>query len=177
MDDIRIGVYVCWCGTNIAKMVDVEDVAREIGEMPNVVISRDYKYMCSDPGQELIINDIKEHKLDRVVVSACSPRIHELTFRKALQNAGLNPYMFQMANIREHVSWVHTNREEATKKAKSLVAGAVSRVQWHESLDKRSVEIIPSNLIIGAGIAGLSAAIEIADAGKTGEPDLNAINW
>ncbi|MDB4582312.1 CoB--CoM heterodisulfide reductase iron-sulfur subunit A family protein [Draconibacterium sp.] len=166
MEEVRIGVYVCWCGTNIAKMVDVEDVAREIETLPNVVVARDYKYMCSDPGQDLIINDIKKHKLNRVVVSACSPRIHELTFRKTLENAGLNPYMFEMANIREHVSWVHTSREEATKKAKSLVAAAINRVRWHESLDKRSVEINPATLIIGGGISGISAALEIADAGK-----------
>ncbi len=165
-DEKRIGVYVCWCGTNIAKMVDVERVAKEVEGLPDVVIAKNYKYMCSDPGQELIINDIKEHKLNRVVVSACSPRIHELTFRKALQNAGLNPYMFEMANIREHVSWVHEDREEATKKARSLVAAAINRVKWHESLDKRTVEIDPATLVIGGGIAGLSAAIEIADAGK-----------
>lgn len=166
MEEVRIGVYVCWCGTNIAKMVDVEDVAREMETLPHVVISRNYKYMCSDPGQDLIINDIKKHKLTRVVVSACSPRIHELTFRKALENAGLNPYMFEMANIREHVSWVHTNREDATRKAKSLVAAAVNRVRWHESLNKRSVEINPATLIIGGGISGISAALEIADSGK-----------
>jgi heterodisulfide reductase subunit A len=165
-EEKRIGVYVCWCGSNIAKMVDVEDVAEEIRKLPNVVIAKDYKYMCSDPGQELIIKDIKEHKLNRVVVSACSPRIHELTFRKALQNAGLNPYMFEMANIREQVSWVHTDRAEATKKAKSLVAAAVNRVAWHESLDKRTVDINPATLIIGGGIAGISAALEIGDSGK-----------
>jgi heterodisulfide reductase subunit A len=128
MEEKRIGVYVCWCGTNIAKMVDVEGVAEEVGKLPNVVVSKNYKYMCSDPGQDLIIKDIKEHNLNRVVVSACSPRIHELTFRKALTNAGLNPYMFEMANIREQVSWVHTDREEATRKAKSLVTAAVARV-------------------------------------------------
>lgn len=166
MEEVRIGVYVCWCGTNIAKMVDVEDVAREIETLPHVVVARHYKYMCSDPGQDLIIKDIKKHNLNRVVVSACSPRIHELTFRKALENAGLNPYMFEMANIREHVSWVHTNKEEATKKAKSLVAAAINRVRWHESLDKRTVEINPGTLIIGGGISGISAALEIADAGK-----------
>ena len=125
MEEKRIGVYVCWCGTNIAKMVDVEGVAEEVGKLPNVVVSKNYKYMCSDPGQELIIKDIKEHNLNRVVVSACSPRIHELTFRKALTNAGLNQYMFEMANIREQVSWVHTDREDATKKAKALVSAAV----------------------------------------------------
>ena len=95
MENPRIGVYVCWCGTNIAKMVDVEAVAAEIGKVPGVVTSRNYKYMCSDPGQELIMKDIKELKLNRVVVAACSPRIHELTFRKALANAGLNPYLFR----------------------------------------------------------------------------------
>jgi len=166
MEEKRIGVYVCWCGTNIAKMVDVEGVAEEVGKLPNVVVSKNYKYMCSDPGQELIIKDIKEHNLNRVVVSACSPRIHELTFRKALTNAGLNPYMFEMANIREQVSWVHTDREEATIKAKSLVTAAVARVAWHEALDKRKVDINPASMIIGGGISGLSAALEIADAGK-----------
>ncbi|MEN8117693.1 MAG: CoB--CoM heterodisulfide reductase iron-sulfur subunit A family protein [Bacteroidota bacterium] len=166
MEEVRIGVYVCWCGTNIAKMVDVEDVAREVETLPHVVIARNYKYMCSDPGQDLIISDIKKHRLNRVVVAACSPRIHELTFRKALENAGLNPYMFEMANIREHVSWVHTSRRDATKKAKSLVAAAINRVRWHESLDKRSVEINSATLIIGGGISGISAAIEIADSGK-----------
>lgn len=166
MEKPRIGVYVCWCGTNIAKMVDVEDVALEIGKLPNVVISKNYKYMCSDPGQDLIIKDIKEHNLNRVVVSACSPRIHELTFRKALAKAGLNPYLFEMANIREQDSWVHTDRVEATKKAKALVAAAVTRVNFHEPLDERSVDINPSTLVIGGGIAGMSAALEIANAGK-----------
>ncbi|MQY77932.1 MAG: 4Fe-4S dicluster domain-containing protein [Bacteroidetes bacterium] len=165
-EEKRIGVYVCWCGTNIAKMVDVVDVAKEIGKLPNVVIAKDYKYMCSDPGQELIIKDIKEHNLDRVVVAACSPRIHELTFRKALQNAGLNPYMFEMANIREQVSWVHTDRGEATRKAKSLVAAAVNRITWHESLDKRTVDINPATMIVGGGIAGISAVLEIGNSGR-----------
>lgn len=166
MEEIRTGVYICWCGTNIAMMVDVEQVAKEMENLPNVAIAKNYKYMCSDPGQDMIIKDIKEHKLNRVVVAACSPRIHELTFRKALENAGLNPYMFEMANIREHVSWVHTDRKEATKKAKSLVAGAINRVNFHESLDKRSVDINPATLVIGGGISGISAALELADAGK-----------
>ncbi|MFH1356057.1 MAG: CoB--CoM heterodisulfide reductase iron-sulfur subunit A family protein [bacterium] len=166
MENPRIGIYVCWCGSNIAKMVDVEAVAEEIAKLPNVVISKNYKYMCSDPGQDLIIKDIKEHNLNRVVVAACSPRIHEPTFRKALVNAGLNPYMFEMANIREHVSWVHTDRTEATMKARDLVSGALRRVAFHEGLDKRAVEINPSSLVVGGGIAGLSAAIEIADSGR-----------
>jgi len=166
MEKPRIGVYVCWCGTNIAKMVDVVAVAKDIEDMENVVVAKDYKYMCSDPGQELIIKDIKENNLNRVVVSACSPRIHELTFRKALENAGLNPYLFEMANIREHVSWVHMDRDQATQKAKSLVRAAVSKVNYHESLDKLSVEVNPATLIIGGGVAGLSAALAIADSGK-----------
>ncbi|MCD4789829.1 MAG: CoB--CoM heterodisulfide reductase iron-sulfur subunit A family protein [Bacteroidales bacterium] len=166
MSEIRTGVYVCWCGTNIAMMVDVEEVAKEMEKLPNVIIAKNYKYMCSDPGQDMIIKDIKEHNLNRVVVAACSPRMHELTFRKALENAGLNPYMFQMANIREQVSWVHTDKEEATKKAKSLISGAINRVNFHESLDKRSVDINPATLIIGGGISGISAAIELADADK-----------
>jgi len=166
MEEPRIGVYVCWCGSNIAKMVDVEDVTRYILKLPGVVVARDYKYMCSDPGQDMVVKDIKELKLNRVVVSACSPRIHELTFRKALENAGLNAYMFEMANIREQDSWVSDNRQEATHKAKALVAAAVNRVRYHEALDKRSVEINPATLVIGGGIAGLSAALEIADAGK-----------
>lgn len=166
MEELRIGVYVCWCGTNIANMVDVEGVSKEIKSLPNVVISKDYKYMCSDPGQDLIVNDIREHKLNRIVVAACSPRMHEITFRKALETAGLNPYMFEMANIREHASWVHTDKAEATIKAKDLIAAAVTRVQWHESLEKRTAEVNPATLIIGGGISGMSAALEIADAGK-----------
>ena len=166
MEEPRIGVYICWCGTNIAKMVDVEYVAEEMKKLQNVVVSRNYKYMCSDPGQDLIIKDIKENNLNRIVVSACSPRIHELTFRKALENAGLNSYLFEMANIREQVSWVHTDRKEATEKAKSLVIAAIKRVGFHESLEKRSVEINPATLIIGGGIAGLTAALEIAETDK-----------
>jgi len=165
-EEIRIGVYICWCGNNIAKMVDVEAVSKEMQKLPDVVISRTYKYMCSDPGQDLIITDIKEQRLNRVVVAACSPRIHESTFRKTLSSAGLNPYLFQMANIREQVSWVHSSREEATLKAVSLVQGAVERVKWHEPLEKRTVEVNPATLIIGGGISGISAALEIADAGK-----------
>lgn len=147
-------------------MVDVKQVVEEVSKMPDVIIAKDYKYMCSDPGQDLIINDIIDHKLTRIVVSACSPRIHELTFRKAIEKAGLNPYMFQMANIREQVSWVHNDREKATEKATSLVKGAINRVRWHEALEKRRVEINPATLIIGGGIAGLTAALEIARADK-----------
>lgn len=166
MEEPRIGVYVCWCGTNIEKVVDVAEVAKAMEELPNVVLSKNYKYMCSDPGQELIINDIREHNLNRIVVSACSPRIHELTFRKTLEKSGLNPYLLQMANIREHVSWVHDDRKAATEKARSLVAAAVTRVNHHEELQKRTVDIHPATLIIGGGISGITAALEIADSGN-----------
>ncbi|MBM3436726.1 MAG: CoB--CoM heterodisulfide reductase iron-sulfur subunit A family protein, partial [Bacteroidetes bacterium] len=166
MEELRIGVYVCWCGTNIASMVDVETISKEMKSLPNVVISKDYKYMCSDPGQDLIVSDIKEHNLNRIVVAACSPRMHEITFRKALETAGLNAYFFEMANIREHDSWVHTDKTEATLKAKELIAAAINRVQWHEPLEKRTAEVNPATLIIGGGISGISAALEIANAGK-----------
>ncbi len=166
MEEKRIGVYICWCGSNIAKIVDVEALAKSIKNLPDVVVSKDYKYMCSDPGQEMIMKDIKEHNLNRIVVSACSPRIHELTFRKAIENAGLNPYMFQMANIREQVSWVHNNREFATRKAKSLITAAVNRIRYHEELQKRFVEINSATLIIGGGISGLTAALNLADSGQ-----------
>lgn len=166
MIDKRIGVYICWCGSNIARMVDVDQVASHVSQIEDVKIARNYQYMCSDPGQDQIINDIKELRLDRIVVAACSPRIHELTFRKALNNAGLNPYLLEMANIREQVSWVHNDRSEATKKAIALVSAAVNRVRWHEALDKRMVDIKPATLVIGGGIAGMTAALEIADANK-----------
>jgi|AntAceMinimDraft_16_1070373.scaffolds.fasta_scaffold01526_5 heterodisulfide reductase subunit A len=166
MKEPRIGVFVCWCGTNIASVIDVEKVAEEIGTLPNVVISKTYKYMCSDPGQEIIMKEIKENNLNRVVVAACSPRIHELTFRKVLENSGINGYLFEMANIREQVSWVHKDKEEATKKAKALIVGAINKVSFHESLEKRFVDINPATLVIGGGIAGISAALQLADAGQ-----------
>lgn len=166
MEEIRIGVYICWCGSNIARNIDVQQVAKEAGHFPNVVMARDYKYMCSDPGQETLISDIKKHKLNRIVVGACSPRIHEPTFRRAVEQAGLNPYLFQMANIREQDSWVHSNRDYATMKAISLIKAAVHRVQHHEPLNKKFVEIHPASLIIGGGITGITAALEIARAGK-----------
>jgi heterodisulfide reductase subunit A len=147
MEEPRIGVYICWCGTNISKMVDVEAVAAEVGNLPNVVLAKTYKYMCSDPGQDLIIKDIHGHHLNRVVVAACSPRIHELTFRNAVEKAGINPYLFEMANIREQDSWVHTDRSEATKKAIDLVNAAIHRVRFHEPLQKRSVNVDPATLL------------------------------
>jgi len=166
MEEPRIGVYVCWCGTNISKMVDVEAVTNEVKALPNVTLAKNYKYMCSDPGQDLIIKDIKLHNLNRVVVAACSPRIHELTFRTACEKAGINPYLFEMANIREQDSWVHTDRTEATNKAIDLVIAAIRRVRYHEPLQKRFVNVNPATLVIGGGISGLTAALEIANAGK-----------
>ena len=125
---IHIGFYICHCGINIAFKVRVAEVAAFVRKLPNVVVARDYKFMCSDPGQEMIENDIKEFGLNRVVVASCSPRLHEKTFQGACQRAGLNPYMFQMASVREQVSWVTESEDEATRKAKTLAAAAVNRV-------------------------------------------------
>lgn len=163
---IRIGFYVCHCGHNIASMVDCPEVARYVGTLPGVVLSRDYKYMCSDPGQELIQQDIREHALDRVVVASCSPLLHEHTFREATEKGGLNPFFFHMVNIREHDSWVHTDRKEATEKAKALAHAAVHRVAHHKALDTKKVPIHSDVLVVGGGIAGIHAALTLANAGK-----------
>jgi heterodisulfide reductase subunit A len=164
-NDVRIGVYVCHCGTNIAKTVDVAKVAEAMREMPGVVVSRHYRFMCSDPGQELIHKDIKEQNLNRIVVAACSPLMHESTFRKAVESAGLNRYFFEMANIREQVSWVTIDPRTATEKAIRLLRGAAARVKFHEPLEMRRVPITKRVLIVGGGIAGIEAALQIADAG------------
>jgi heterodisulfide reductase subunit A len=164
--DLRIGAYVCDCGTNIAATVDVKAVAAYAATLPGVVVAREYKYMCSDPGQELIRQDIEEHKLNRVVVASCSPLLHEETFRGAVSKGGLNPFCFQMVNIREHDSWVHQDRSKATEKAKALVRAAVRRVALHKPLVKKRVPIDPNVLIVGGGIAGIHAALTLANAGK-----------
>ncbi len=164
----RIGVYVCHCGTNIAGTVDVAQVAQWAASRlkeRGVVIARDYKFMCSSLGQELIEKDIKEQKLTRVVVAACSPHLHERTFRTACARAGLNPFLCEMVSIREQVSWVHTNKEAATIKAQAAVSGGVERVIHHEPLEPMTVPINPATLVVGGGIAGIQAALEIADAG------------
>jgi len=150
----KVGVYICHCGLNIAGTVDVAELAKYAATLPNVVISRDYRYMCSDPGQDLIKNDIKELGLNRVVVASCSPRMHELTFRKACQSAGLNPYLYEQANIREHCSWVHADKKQGTKKAKDLVRAAVQRVCYHEPLEVKEIPVNPNTLVVGGGIAG-----------------------
>ncbi len=162
----RIGVYVCHCGINIAGKVDVESLAEFAKDLPYVVVSRDYKFMCADPGQELIQKDIQEHKLNRVVVASCSPLMHENTFRKAVADAGMNPYYFQMANIREHVSWVTEDKTWGTQKAKSLLSAAISRVTWHTALEKKRVDVNQQVMIVGGGIAGIHAALTIANSGK-----------
>ena len=164
-EEIRVGVYICQCGLNIAAAIDCEAVAEWAEDLEGVTVSRSYSYMCSDPGQQLVKQDIKELSLNRVVVASCSPRLHEPTFRQMCAEAGLNPYLFEMANIREQCSWVHDNREEATRKARELVAAAVSRVALHVPLHPRRVAITPAALVMGGGIAGIQAALDIADAG------------
>ena len=161
----RIGVFVCWCGSNIAATVDIDKVIKEAKNMPGVVHAKDYQYMCSEVGQNLIKNAIKEQKLDRVVVASCSPRMHEATFRKAANEAGLNPFLLEVANIREHCSWIHKNKEEGTPKAIALVRAAVAKVKFNTGLISGEIDVTPRTLVIGGGIAGLQAAIDIADAG------------
>ncbi len=162
----KIGVYICHCGSNIADTVDVQEVRDYISTAPHVTIAQDYKFMCSDPGQELIINDIEELKLNRVIVAACSPLMHEKTFQKACESAGVNRYLFQMANIREHCSWVHKEKLAATEKAKSLIYAAVRRIAYQEALELKKIKVNPATLIVGGGIAGIQAALEIAESGN-----------
>jgi heterodisulfide reductase subunit A len=162
----KVGVYICHCGTNIAATVDVEEVAKYASGLEGVAVARHYTYMCSDPGQALIKEDIAKYGLDRVVVASCSPIMHEMTFRNVCAEAGLNPFLFQMTNIREHVSWVTNDPSEATEKAKSLVSAAVRRVRLQSPLETRHVGVKQSALVVGGGIAGIEAALRMADAGK-----------
>jgi heterodisulfide reductase subunit A len=162
----KIGVYVCHCGTNISHTVDVEDVTGFASGLLDVAVARDYKYMCSDPGQDLIKKDIVEQGLTRVVVASCSPLMHEPTFRYAVQSAGVNPYLMQMANIREQCSWVTPDRKAGTEKAKRLVSAAVRRVVLQKPLEPKEAPVNPNTLVIGAGITGIEAALKIADSGK-----------
>lgn len=163
----KIGVYVCHCGTNISQTVDIDKVVEYAKTLPNVVAAKEYKYMCSDPGQDLIKKDIKELGLTRVVVSSCSPLMHEITFRHACEDAGLNQFLFQMSNIREQCSWVTADKEKATIKAKKLIAAAVKRVIHQEPLEIKEVPVNPATLVVGGGITGIEAALQIANAGKT----------
>ena len=161
----RIGVFICWCGSNIAATVDVKKVAETIKSEPGVVYSENYQYMCSENGQQLIKQAIKEHNLTGIVVGACSPRMHEATFRKAAEAAGLNPYMVEIANIREHCSWIHKDMDEATEKAVVLVRTAIAKVKLNAPLQAGESPVIKRALVIGGGIAGIQAALDIADAG------------
>ena len=164
MEEPRIGVYVCHCGSNIASVVTPSEVVDYAKDLPGVVIAKEHRYMCSDPGQTLIQADIKEHNLNRVVVGACSVAMHEPTFRSCIADAGLNPFMFEMANIREHSSWVHSHEKEAaTHKAKEIVASAVAKVSYVRPLDMFEVPVTNQAMIIGGGIAGISAALDLAD--------------
>lgn len=164
--EVRIGVYVCHCGLNIAGSVDCAEVAKFASTLPHVVLAKDYRYTCSDQGQAMIKNDIKEHKLNRVVVASCSPRLHEPTFRKVCEEAGLNKYLFEMANIREHCSWVHLyDREAATEKAKDLVKMAVAKAALLQPLEEIEVPILRKALVIGGGVAGIQASLDLADTG------------
>jgi heterodisulfide reductase subunit A len=165
-DEVRIGVYVCHCGLNIAGSVNCEEVAKFAASLPHVVLSKDNRYTCSDPGQEMIKKDIKEHKLNRVVVASCSPRLHEPTFRAACEEAGLNKYLFEMANIREHCSWVHLHEpEKATEQAKDLVRMAVAKVALLQPQKEIEVPVTKKALVMGGGVAGIQAALDLADTG------------
>ena len=162
----RIGVYVCHCGSNIAQTIDCPRVAEEAGQIEGVVVSKDIGYACSEPGQQQIKNDILENDLDRVVIASCSPRLHELTFRQMLKSIGINPYLLEMANLREQCSWVHRNEPlEATDKALDLVKMSISRVRLLEPLTEEIFPLTKKTLIIGGGVAGIQAALDLADNG------------
>ena len=165
-EEIRVGVYVCHCGVNVGGVVNCPEVAEYAKTLPNVVVAKDYKYMCSDPGQSLIQDDIKEHNLNRVVVAACSPRLHEPTFRRCVEEAGLNKFLFEFANLREQDSWVHmTQPAEATAKAKDLTRMAVAKARLLEPLEASKVAVDKKCLVIGGGVAGIQSALDLADMG------------
>lgn len=161
----KIGVFVCWCGSNIAATVDVEAVSQALSREPGVVFSTNYQYMCSQTGQDLIQNKIKEYGLTGVVVCSCSPRMHENTFRKTCEKAGLNPYMVEIANIREQCSWIHKDKAAATEKAIILGKAAIAKVQLNAPLRAGTSPVKKRALVIGGGIAGIQTALDIADAG------------
>ncbi len=162
----KIGVFICHCGSNIAGVIDIPKLVEYAATLPHVIVAEDYRYMCSDPGQDLIKERAREKGLNRVVVAACSPTLHEPTFRRVLENVGLNPFFFDMSNIREHCSWVHTHEEEAAlEKAKDLVKMAVARAAELEPLEQKEVDVKANVLVVGAGISGIQAALDIADAG------------
>jgi heterodisulfide reductase subunit A len=161
----RIGVFTCWCGENIARTVDVDEVAKRVAELPGVCCSLNYKYMCSDPGQAMVREKIASEKLDGIVVASCSPHMHLKTFRKTAQTAGLNPYLVEMANVREHCSWVHHDKPSATAKAIDIIRLSIAKVCNNVPLKPIQVPVTRRALVIGAGVAGIQAALDIADAG------------
>lgn len=165
MEDVRIGVYVCECGNNISGVVKVDELVELVAGLPGVALARHHGYMCSGSGQELIQADIQDHNLDRVVVASCTPRMHEATFQRTVEEAGLNRYLFEMANIREHVSWVVDDRKKATQKAYRLIRAAVARVALHAPLEARQEPLTEAALVVGGGIAGIQSALAIAEMG------------
>jgi heterodisulfide reductase subunit A-like polyferredoxin len=163
---MRIGVYVCHCGSNIAQTVNCSKVSDTASRLEDVVISKDIAYACSEPGQQEILQDIEEHDLERIVVASCSPRLHEPTFRQMMKSAGLNPYLLEMANLREQCSWVHLNEPDAaTQKAEDLVKMAVSRARLLQPLEQEKLPLTKRSLVIGGGIAGIQASLDLADNG------------
>ncbi len=166
MEKPRIGVFVCDCGTNIAGSVDTEAVREYAETLPDVVVSVRNRYSCADPGQQEIKRVIQEQGLNRAVVASCSPRLHEPTFRNCVEEAGLNKYLFEMANIREHCSWVHSqDKPSATEKAKDIVRAAVARARWLYPQDEEQLPVTDAALVVGGGVAGIQAALDLADAG------------
>jgi heterodisulfide reductase subunit A len=165
-ENLRIGVFVCDCGSNIAGVVDTEEVRTYAEALPNVVAAIRNKYTCADPGQQEIQRAIYEHNLNRVVVASCSPASYEPIFRQCIEGAGLNPYLLEMANIREHCSWVTPgDREAATRKAKDIVNVAVARARWLYPQDEEQIPVTDAALVIGGGVAGIQSALDLADAG------------
>jgi len=165
-NNLRIGVFVCDCGMNIAGFIDCEEVRQYAEGLDDVVVAARNRYTCADPGQDEIKRHIREYALNRVVVASCSPRMHGPTFRNCVAEAGLNPYLFEMANIREQCSWVHsTNREAATWKAKDIVGMAVARARLLKPLEEREIPVTDAALVIGGGIAGIQTSLDLADSG------------
>ncbi len=164
-EDLRIGVYVCDCGSNIGGVVDTEEVREYAATLPGVILSVRNKYMCADPGQKEIQKTIYENNLNRIVVASCSPSSYEPIFRQCIEGAGLNRYLLEMANIREHCSWVTEDRKAATRKAKDIVKIAVARSRWLHPQDEEQIFITDAALVVGGGIAGIQCALDIADAG------------
>lgn len=164
-EDLRIGVFVCDCGSNIAGFADTETIRAFAESLPDVVVSVRNKYTCSDPGQQEIQRSIFENRLNRVVVASCSPSSYEPIFRQCIQLAGLNPYLLEMANIREHCTWVTRDREAATDKARDIVKVAVARARWLYPQQEEQISVTDAALVIGGGVAGMQAALDLAEAG------------